>query len=168
MRIQNKIVLGFAMVLGIASGASAQGRRVPMNPDEVGVAIALQVAGQPYHFEGKAACGHAPVASINNVMAEMWKVEQINPQRAIMLTLWHPRNTSGDIFLLSVQTGDKGYIVDTMNSGRGSSVVGSGKVRFTTSGAGGTFTINATTAEGAAITGTIKCSAFTAPMAEGG
>jgi len=54
MRIQNKIVLGFAIVLAIASAASAQRRRIPVNPDEVGVTISLQVAGQPYQFEGKA------------------------------------------------------------------------------------------------------------------
>ncbi len=169
MRIQNKIVLSFAIALAITSAASAQSGRAPVMPDEVGVAIALQVAGQPYQFEGKAACQHAPVASIYNVMAEMWILRQIDSQRAIQLTLWHPKNMSGDIFLLSVQTGSKAYLVDTFisdksKSGRGRSVVGSGKVSFTPSGAGGTFTINAMTLDGAAITGTIRCSAFTAPM----
>jgi len=170
MRIQNKIVLGIAIALAITSAASPQTRRVPVpvTPDEVGMTIALQVAGQPYHFEGKAACQHAPLASIYNVMAEMWSLRQIDPQRAVTLTLWHPRKMSSDMFLLSVQTGNKGYIVDTMSSGKGSSAVSSGKVSFTTSGAGGTFTIDAKTRDGAAITGTIKCSAFTAPIAEGG
>ncbi len=168
MRIQNKIVLGFAIVLAIASAASAQGRRTPVMPDEVGIAIALQVAGQPYHFEGKAKCNHAPIASIHNLAAENWGIVQIDSRRAIMLTLWHPRSMSGDMFSLSVQTGSKAYLVNTVKSGRGSSVAGSGKVSYTTSGAGGTFTINATTADGAAITGTIKCSAFSAPMVEGG
>ncbi len=167
MRIQNKIVLSFAMALTITSAAFAQRPSVPVNPEEVGVAITLQVAGQPYQFEGNAACTHAPVASIYNVMSEMWNLRQIDSRRAITLTLWHPRNMSGDMFSLSVQIGSKGYIVDTVKSGKGT-VTGSGKVGFTTSGAGGTFTIKATAGDGAAITGTIKCSGFSVPMAEGG
>ena len=168
MRIQNKIVLGFAIVLAIASAASAQRGRIPVNPDEVGVTISLQVAGQPYHFEGKAKCDHAPIASIYGIVAEKWGIQQIDSQRAVMLNLWHPRSMSGDMFSLSVQTGSKAYIVNTVKSGKESSVVGSGKVTFTTSGAGGIFTINATTTDGVPITGTIGCSAFTAAIAEGG
>lgn len=160
MRIQSKIILSLVIALMIPLAASAQ--------EEVGLAITLQVAGQPYQFQGKAACAHASVASIYNVMSEMWSVRQIDPRRAIMLTLWHPKNMSGDMFSLSVQIGNEGYIVNTVNSGKRRSVPGSGKVSFTTSGAGGTFTINAKTDDGDTITGTMKCSAFTAPMAEGG
>ncbi len=75
---------------------------------------------------------------------------------------------SGDMFSLSVATGGKSYRVNTVKVGGGSAVLGSGKVTFTASGAGGTFMINATAANGAAITGTIKCSAFTAAEAVGG
>ena len=160
MRIQSRIILSLAIALTITSAASAQ--------EEVGVAITLQVAGQPYHFEGKAACSHVPVASIHNEVAERWEVQQIDNRRAVMLTLWHPRSKSSDIFTLSVQIGSEGYLLSTTKSGKGGSVRGSGKVGFTRSGAGGTFTINATTVDGDAITGTMKCSAFTAPMAEGG
>lgn len=165
MRIQNRIVLSFAITLAFTSAASAQSRRMAAPPDEVGVAITLQVAGQFYQFDGKAACHHAPVASIYNVISEMWSLRQIDSRRAIALTLWHPKKVSGDMFSLSVQTGNKGYIVSTVDSGKGS---GSGKVSFTPSGAGGTFTIHANTRDGAAITGTIKCSGFSAPIAEGG
>ncbi len=35
-------------------------------------------------------------------------------------------------------------------------------------GRGGTFTINATAANGAVITGKVNCSGFTVPIAEGG
>jgi len=70
------------------------------------------------------------------------------------------------MFSLSVGTRGKSYLVNTIKPG--GAVKGSGKMTVTRSGAGGTFTINATTADGAAITGTIKCSEFTAVMAEGG
>jgi hypothetical protein len=168
MGIQNKIILVFAMALATTAAVSAQDGSGSALPDEVGVAITLQVAGQPYHFEGKAVCHHAPVASIYNVMSEMWNLRQIDSRRAIALTLWHPQNAPNDMFSLSVQIGNKAYIVDTVKSGKGRAGVGSGKLSFTTSGTGGTFTINATAADGAAITGTIKCSGFSAAMAEGG
>ena len=166
MHIQSKIFLSFAIALTITSAASAQGRRMPWTGDEVDAAISLQVAGQPYRFEGKAECEHSPVASIYGVMSEMWSVEQSDGQQSFRLSLWHPRNASGDMFSLSVGTRGKAYLVNTIKPG--GAVKGSGKMTVIRSGAGGTFTINATTRDGAAITGTIKCSAFTAPMAEGG
>ena len=166
MRIQSKILLSFAIALTITSAASAQGRRMPWTRDEVDAAISLQVAGQPYRFEGKAECEHSPVASIYGVMSEMWSVHQNDGQRSVNLTLWHPRSASGDMFSLSVGTRGKAYLVNTVKPG--GAVKGSGKMTVTRSGAGGTFTINATAADGAAITGTVKCSAFTAAVAEGG
>ena len=64
MQVQNKIVLSFAVALTMTSAASAQRRTAPTRPGEAGVAITLQVAGQPYRFEGKAACQHAPLGPL--------------------------------------------------------------------------------------------------------
>jgi hypothetical protein len=72
------------------------------------------------------------------------------------------------MFVLSVARGGRSYLVNTVKAGGEDAVRGSGKVIFTKSGSGGTFTINATAANGAAITGTIKCSVFAALIAEGG
>ncbi len=168
MRIQTKNVLSVAIVLTMASAVSAQRRTTPAGPAEVGVTVRLQIAGHSYQFEGKAVCQHAPVASIYNVRAEMWRVQQSEGQRSIALTLWHPKSTSGDMFSLSVNTGAKSYVVNTVRTGAESAAQGSGNVTLTKSGAGGMFTINATAANGAAITGTIQCSAFTDAVAEGG
>src|SRR5512144_2469505 len=109
MCTQNKMILSFSIALTVASAAAGKRRTEPAMPADtkVDVAITLQVAGQPYHFAGKAACLHAPVASIYSVMAEMWSVRQSDGQRSITLTLWHPRNKSGDMFSLSVETGGK-------------------------------------------------------------
>jgi hypothetical protein len=166
MHIQNRIVLGVAIALAIASAASAQRRGMPAMADEVSVAIELQVAGQPYHFEGKAECEHEPSAYIYSVRAELWSVQQIDGQRSVLLSLWRPQHTSGEMFSLNVGTRGKSYLVNTIKPG--GAVKGSGKMTVTRSGAGGTFTINATAADGAPITGTIKCSGFTAAVAEGG
>ncbi len=168
MRIQNEMVLSFAIALSITSTADAQRLRAPANPADVGVSIALQVAGQPYQFEGKALCQYAPMASIYNVVGARWSVQQSDGQRSMMLTLWRPRSMSGDMFSLSVATGGKSYLVNTVKVGGESAVRGSGKVTVATSSAGGTFVINATAANSAGITGTIQCTAFTQPVAEGG
>ncbi len=168
MRIPNKCVLSFAVALTMTSAASAQRRIPPSMADEVGVAITLQGADQRYQFEGKAACRHAPVASIYNVIAEMWTVQQSDGHRSMTLTLWRPKNKSGDMFSLGVAIGAKSYLVNTVRLSAASAVQGSGKVTLTKSGTGGTFIIKATAANGAAITGTIQCNAFTHAMAEGG
>jgi hypothetical protein len=168
MRIQKHLVLGFAIALTIISAASAQGGNVPDMPSEVGVTITLQVAGQPFRFQGKAKCEYVPVASIENVVAEKWTASLIEPNRSMGLTLWRPKNRSGDMFSLHVLLPAKGYIIDTVRRGGEGSVAGSGKVTLKTSGAGGTFTIHATARDGAVITGTIQCSAFTDEMPEGG
>ena len=168
MRIQKHLVLGFAIALTIISAASAQGGNVPDMPSEVGVAITLQVAGQPFRFQGKAKCEYVPVASIENMVAEKWTASLIEPNRSMGLTLWRPKNRSGDMFSLNVLLPPEGYIIDTVRRGGKGSVAGSGKVTLKTSGAGGTFTIHATARDGAVITGTIQCSAFTDEMPEGG
>jgi len=164
MRIQSKILLSVAIALAILSAAPAPRRGMAAERDEVDAAIALQVAGQPYQFEGKAECQHEPAAYIYSVPSEMRSVHQSDGRRSINLSLGHPRNGSAAMFSLSVGR----YVVNTIKVAGQGSVKGSGKVTFARSGAGGTFTINATTADGAVITGTIKCSAFTAAIAEGG
>ena len=168
MRIQKHIVLSFVIALAIISAAYAQGGSVSDMWTEVSVAITLQVAGQPFHFEGKAKCEYVPVASMDNVVAEKWTASLIEPNRSMGLTLWRPQNKSGDMFSLHVLLPSKGYIIDTVRRGGKGSVAGSGKVTLKTSGAGGTFTIHATARDGAVITGTIQCSAFTDEMPEGG
>jgi len=169
MRIQNIVLIGFSGVLMIAAVSAAQRRHVPTGQDDmkVDVSIALQVAAQPYRFDGKAVCQHAATASIYDVVAEMWTVQQSEGQRSITLTVWRPKNSPGNLFSLSVTNGGKSYVVNTVKVGGAGIVQGSGKVTLTTSGAGGTFTVDAR-ADGAAITGTIKCSAFTAAIAEAG
>jgi hypothetical protein len=61
---------------------------------------------------------------------------------------------------LNVSMGGKRYDVSTVKSPQGPA--GSGGVKLAPEGAGGTFTVDATTASAAKITGTVKCGAFMA------
>ena len=156
--------------LAITSIGAVQDRREPSTPEEtkVDVSISLKVAGQPYNFSGKAHCTHAPLASIYDTNAQQWRVEHNEGQRSLSLTFWRPAAGSGDMFTLHCRIGGKSYVVTTVKTSGGGAIQGSGKVTFTPAKPGGTFTIEATTANGSAITGTIKCSAFSAAVEEAG
>ncbi len=166
MRIQ--IVFGFVAALMMTSAALAQRRTLPAAPGEAGAAITLQVAGQPYRFEGRAECQNEPHGYIYSVPAGLWSVHQSDGQRSLSLTLWRPTNGSADMFNLSVRAGGKSYSVNTVREPGQTAVRGSGKVTVTTSGPAATFTINATSTSGAAITGTVRCTGFSGIEAVGG
>jgi len=167
----NRVFVAFVCAaLAIPSIGAVQGRCAQSTPEEtkVDVSIALKVAGQPYNFSGKVHCTYAPLASIYDTNAQQWMVEHNEDQRSVSLTFWRPASGSGDMFTLRCTISGKSYLVNTVKTSGGGTIQGSGKVTFTPSEPGGTFTIDATTANGFAITGTIKCSAFSPAVAEGG
>lgn len=98
-------------------------------------------------------------------MAEMWSVQQNADGRSLALTLWKPMDGSGEMVTLSVTNANLSHQVNTV---RGGTVTGSGKVTLEKAGNGGTFSVDAKTSSGTAIRGTIKCDAFAPHSAEGG
>ncbi len=147
----------------------AQIRRAPgaQADTKVDISITLKRTGQAYEFSGKGECTYAPVAFIYGIRAQLWRVEQNSSSGSVILTFWRPADGSGDMFTIDMSVGGKSDLVSTVNKG-GASAQGSGKMGFTSSGAGGTFTIDAKATNGANIAGTIKCSAFRPATAEGG
>jgi hypothetical protein len=129
------------------------------------IQASLKVGGQAYQSSEPGKCTYAPVASIYDVVSEMWSVQQASEGRSLALSFWRPKNGSGDMVTLAVSTGNISQRVSTV---RGGGATGSGKVMFEKSGNGGTFSVDARTATGAAITGTIRCDAFAPHTAEGG
>jgi hypothetical protein len=129
------------------------------------IQTSLKVGGQMYQSSEPGKCTHAPVASIYNVVSEMWSVQQASEGRSLALSFWRPKNGSADMVTLAVTSGNTSHHVSTV---RGGATTGSGKVTFEKSGNGGTFTVDARTSTGAAITGTIRCDAFAPHTAEGG
>jgi hypothetical protein len=167
----NRVFVAFVCTaLIIPAIGAVRGRNAQSTPAEtkVDVSIALKVAGQPYNFSGKALCTHAPLASIYDTNAQQWRVEHDDGLQSVSLTFWRPTAGPGDMFTLHCTISGKSYLVNTVKTNGGGTIQGSGKVTFTPSKPGGTFTIDATAANGLAITGTIKCSAFSAAVDEGG
>jgi hypothetical protein len=154
-------------VSGAVAGMAAQQRRVPdQQPAKQAIQVALKVGGQAYDSREPGRCTHAPVASIYQVMSELWSIQQPSGVgRSLSLTFWKPKNGSGEMVTLSILQGNSSHDVNTV---RGGPTTGSGKVSFTRVDKGGTFTVDAKTQAGVAITGTIKCDSFAPHIAEGG
>ena len=164
------VALCWAVVVASVAAAQTPARQAPGKPpdDKVGVAIALKAGGDSYSFTGKASCTHEQKGYIYMVPAALWRVEQRDANGNMMLTFWRPATGSGDMFSLIVQRGRATHHADTVKTKDGGAPQGSGEVKFAPAGGGGTFTVDATTASGVKITGTIKCDAFRPASAEGG
>jgi len=146
----------------VAPGAASQRSTVP-------VTIALKNGADTYQFTGQASCTHAPMASIYGVVSEQWNVDQSDGSRSLHLTLWKPKNGSGDMFNLSISSGaGRPQSVNTVKAAGAPATEGSGRVTLVPAGNAGTFSVDAKSAAGAAISGTIKCDAFSPAIAEGG
>ena len=158
MRSTAFAILGMALIWSMQ--ASAQRRPTGSQEKKVGVAIDLRVSGAAYTFKGEATCDHLAKGSIYDVVAERWSVRQNDGDRSLNFSLWRPTGGTADMVTLNVSMGGKRFDVSTVKSPQGAS--GSGSVKLAPQGAGGTFTIDATTASAARITGTVKCDAFTA------
>ena len=168
--VHSVTVLCFAAALTFAAPVHAQRRPAGSAPREakVSATIALDVAGTAYQFSGQAVCEHLSRGSIYDIPAERWSVRHSEAARDLSLTVWRPQSGGGDMVTLAVGIGGKRHDVNTVKAPKATSVTGSATVKFAPEGKGGTFTLNATAGSGAAVTGTIKCEAFTTPAAVAG
>lgn len=141
-------------------------RRQPGEKAQVPVEISLKAGAESYQAKGQGSCTHAPKASIYGVVSEMWNVQHSEGSRSIQLTLWKPADGADSMFSFSYN-GTKNTTISTI---KGGSVSGTGTVTMAPAGKGATFTIDAKGRgpSGLAVTGTIKCEAFTPHIAEGG
>ncbi len=168
MRVPATAVFGLGLVLVAVSMVAAQVDRRPPGDDKVGASIALRVGGAPYQFAGKASCTHDAKAGLFGVVGEKWQVVHSDGPRSVILNFMKPLSGAGDMFSLTVESGGKSYEVDTLKSKPSDAVKGSGTVSLAPAGNGGTFTIDAKAENGATISGTIKCEAFTTRAAVAG
>lgn len=154
-----------ALVVLLAASSSIEARQVRRSgPAQVPVEVNIKSGTGTFTAKGDGSCTHAPKASIYNVLSEMWMARHQDGGRSVQLTLWKPADGSEPMFTLSVNTG-RSTSISTVRGGQPS---GSGTVTMKPAAKGGTFTIDAKTKEGAAVTGTITCGAFTPHVAEGG
>ena len=141
-----------ALILGFAVHADAQRRAPGDKPATQGIHASLKVGNQTYDSKTPGKCTHAPIASIYQVMSQMWSVQQSSDGRSLSLTMWRPKDGSADMVNLSVDIGNASSQVGTVR-GAGAQAQGTAKVTFEKTGAGGTFTLDARAKDGTAMTG---------------
>jgi hypothetical protein len=164
--------LSHRLILGVAFGAAASApgtgmsAHVPLQPPgTIQVSVDLTVGGTAYSGRGPGECNHAADASIHEAPAQMWSVRRHDADRDVNFTLWRLKN--GDMFTLFVAVGGKSHRVNTLLVGPPADRRGSGTAAIAQRGKGGQFTINAISDTGLKITGTLTCSGFTHPEANG-
>jgi hypothetical protein len=164
-------ILGFmafvAIALQAAAGSASALSAPGPNDATVPAQIALRVGEQPYRFGGEAICQHAPQASIHEAPAALWSARHTEAGRSLNLSFWRVKG-HGDMLTLALTLSGASHQVDTVRIGQKGETAGSGRVTFTASGNGGTFTIDAVAKDGTPITGTISCGRFTPIVEEGG
>lgn len=123
--------------------------------------IALQIGSQKYTGMGE--CKSAARASIYDIPAALYSVSQRAGKDSLNLTLWRPADGKPDMLSLSLSTGGRSYVVDTVKNKKGS-----GGAKLERSGNGGSIVLDAVAASGEKITGKIQCRAFGGVQAQGG
>jgi hypothetical protein len=130
------------------------------------VEIALEVDGKPIVLKGTGECNFTDEATIYEAPATMWAVRQSIGDRSINLTMWR-LHQGGDSLTLALTADGKTYRVNTTKIGQQGTIEGSGRWTFAKSGAGGIFTIEASTATRAKIAGRLTCAGFKKPEDNG-
>jgi hypothetical protein len=162
----DRTVFGLCLMAALlAPPAWAQGSSTA--PDVSPIEVDLRIGGTRYEGSRSGECKHAPRAGIYGVQAAMWQVSHSAGERRFRMTLWQPRS-GPEMVQLQVSTGGKPQSVDTVTGGTKKDTKGSAQVKLERNGDGGIFHIEATSAEGEKIRGTVRCGRFGGIRAEGG
>jgi hypothetical protein len=164
--VMSRLVSTIGLALLLSAGTPTAERAAAPADETTNVEIALEVDGKPFVLKGTGECNFTDQATIYDAPATMWAVRQSNGDRDVNLTMWRLRQ-GGDSLTLSITAGDKTYRVNTTKVGQHGTIEGAGRWTFTKSGAGGVFTIDASTAWRAKITGRLTCGGFKKPEDNG-
>ena len=158
--------LAIASSLAVLASAAASAHVPLQPPGTVQVQVSLSVGGASLTAAGPGECNHGADASIYDAPGQMWAARQQGGSGSVNITLWRLAR-GGDMFTLFVTAGGKTHRINTLAVGPAADRRGSGTTVIAPRGKGGQFTINAVADTGATVTGTITCSAFTAPEDNG-
>jgi hypothetical protein len=133
------------------------------------VTIALTVGGKSYKVSAEGTCHYQPMASYRDMRAKTWSVEYSTEAKtgltSLHLSAWRPLAGGADQMSLYVGIGADRHQIDTL---KGNEKVGSGTLKLTPKGDGGTFEIDGKDGKGAPIKGTVECGSFSSPPAVAG
>jgi hypothetical protein len=160
------LTIGLAWLLCAGTPLSAGRATDDRTNETTAVEVAIEVDGKSIVLKGAGECNFTDDATIYEAPATMWAVRQSIGDRSINLTMWR-LHQGGDTLTLSLTADGKTYRVNTTKIGQQGTIEGSGRWTFAKSGAGGTFTIEASTATRAKIAGRVSCAGFKKPEDNG-
>ena len=137
-------------------------------PGEVALTIELSAGGDRAEVTGLGKCTHTKDASIYDVPAAMWQIQDSDAGkiRHASLTVWRPKAGDGpDQFSLGIGTASAQHRISTVKGGQ---LVGTGTVTIHPAGQGAHFEVVGTDADGGSVRATFQCARFTEPRVEGG
>lgn len=178
------LICGLALTLGgeLSAGRSAAATRLAAEAEAAAAAatteattetatatmdVALQVNGSPMAFRGRGECHFTDAGSIYERPARAWGATIDTDTRYVNFASWRLKQDDRELMNLMVRIGETEHRVSTVKVGDQGTVRGAGGSTFTKQGAGGVFTIDATSDKGARITGRLTCSAFGSPEDNG-
>ena len=160
--MMSRLMLNVGLALLLAAGTLS----ARMADETTSVEVALEVDGRPVVLKGAGECNFTDEATIYEAPATMWAVRQSTGNRSINLTMWR-LHQGGDSLTLSLTVDGKTYRVNTTKVGQQGTIEGAGRWTFAKSGAGGVFTIEASTGTHAKIAGRLTCAGFKKPEDNG-
>lgn len=137
-------------------------------PGEVPLTIEISAGGDRAEVTGLGKCTHTKEASIYDVPAAMWQIQDSDAGkiRHASLTVWRPTAGEGpDQFSMTIGTASAQHRISTVKGGQ---MVGSGTVTLHPTGQGAHVEVVGTDADGRSVRATFQCARFTEPRAEGG
>ena len=138
------------------------------DPDpQSAIQVNLRIGATPYVVSARGTCLTNPHGTLYDVPAAQWNARHRDAQRYANLAFWRVQG-SAEMFTLGVLLGPTMHRVSTVKVQGKGDPHGHGRVTFASSGAGGSFTIDATADTGAHVTGTITCGAFARPVEDNG
>jgi hypothetical protein len=162
----SRLVLTIGLALLLCAGTLPAARAADDRNETTIVEIALDVDGKPIVLKGPGECNFTDEATIYEAPATMWAVRQSIGDRSVNLTMWR-LHQGGDSLTMELTADGKTYRVNTTKIGQQGTIEGAGRWTFAKSGAGGIFTIEASTATRAKIAGRLTCAGFKKPEDNG-
>lgn len=167
-------LIGTLLLAGmVAQDAPAQRRRpdgpaVTESQGIAGVSVIAQVGAKSYTSRVPGTCKHAPMASIYDVPAALWRVQAEGPDgseiKRLSLTLWRPKDGSADQVSVALESASGSNHIE-VNPRK---PVGAATVQLKPVGPGGKFEVRGKDAKGTKVYLTIGCPTFSGVEAEGG
>lgn len=162
--MKSLLIMSLLLLAAVAREAAAQ-----RNSESGLVNVSAKVGGKTYAAKGAGSCRHAPDASIYDVPAALWMIEYAGegPKSLtrLNLTLWRPKDGSPEQISLSLETGSSAHRI---SSGGKAPPLGSGTIKLSPVGQGGSFELKGKDAGGTDVKLTVTCETFTGIEAEGG